>query len=64
MQQLEPWCLITLAHYGAALHILTSAWWMEGWGKFLVNVAAVHLDDSARSAIAWPLVVVNENADE
>lgn len=64
MQQLEPWCLITLAHYGAALHILTSAWWMEGWGKFLVNVAAVHLDDSARSAIAWPLVVVNEKADE
>lgn len=64
MQQLEPLSLVTLAHYGAVLHILTSAWWMEGWGKFLVNVAAAHLDDSARSAIAWPLAVVNEKADE
>lgn len=63
MQQLEPWSLVTLAHYGAVLHILTSAWWMEGWGRFLVNVAAAHLGDPARSAIAWPLAVVNENAD-
>jgi hypothetical protein len=64
MQQLEPWSLVTLAHYGAVLHILTSAWWMEGWGKFLVNVAAAHLDNAARSAIAWPLAVVSEKADE
>lgn len=63
MQQLEPWSLAILAHYVAVLHILTSAWWMESWGKFLVNVAAAHLDDPARSAIAWPLAVVNDNAD-
>ncbi|KAJ5875470.1 uncharacterized protein N7473_012817 [Penicillium subrubescens] len=63
MQQLEPRSLVTLAHYGAVLHILTSAWWMEGWGKFLVIVAAAHLDDSTRSGIAWPLAVVNEKAD-
>lgn len=63
MQQLEPGSLVTLAHYGAVLHILTSVWWMEGWGKFLVHVAASHLDDSARSAIVWPLAVVNEKAD-
>lgn len=64
MQQLEPCSLVTLAHYGAVLHILTSAWWMEGWGKFLVNIAAAHLDDSVRSVIDWPLAVVNEKADE
>ncbi|KAJ5355271.1 uncharacterized protein N7496_012483 [Penicillium cataractarum] len=64
MQQIEPCSLVTLAHYGAVLHITTSAWWMQGWGKFLVNVAAAHLDDIGRSAIAWPLAVVNKNADE
>lgn len=63
LQQIEPCSLVTLAYYGAVLHIMTNAWCMEGWGKFLVNVAAAHLDDAGRSAIAWPLAVVNENAD-
>lgn len=64
LQQIEPMSLVTLAHYGAVLHIMTSAWWIAGWGKFLVNVAAAYLGETARSAIAWSLAVVNEDADE
>lgn len=64
VQQTEPWSLVTLAHYGAVLHVTTKAWWIEGWGKFLVNLAAGHLDVTTRSAIAWPLAVVNEQADQ
>jgi hypothetical protein len=43
---------------------MTNAWWMAGWGKFLVNVAAAYLDETGRSAIAWPLAVVSEKPDE
>jgi hypothetical protein len=51
--------LVTLAHYGAILHVTAKAWWMEGWGKILVNVAAEHLDKSVQYEIEWPLAVVN-----
>jgi hypothetical protein len=64
LQQTQPWSLVTLAHYGAVLHVMTNAWWMAGWGKFLVNVAAAYLDETGRSAIAWPLAVVSEKPDE
>lgn len=57
----EPGSLVTLAHYGAVLHVMTRAWWMEGWGKFLVNLVADCLDASVQSAIAWPLAVVNDD---
>lgn len=59
--QAEPGSLVTLAHYGAVIHIMTRAWWMEGWGKFLVNLAAECLDGSVQSAIAWPLAVINDD---
>lgn len=55
----EPRSLVMLAHYGAFLHVMAQAWWMEGWGKILVNVAAEHLDKSVQSEIEWPLAVVN-----
>jgi hypothetical protein len=55
----ERGSLVTLAHYGAVIHVMTKAWWMEGWGKFLVNLAARCLDESSRSAIAWPLAVID-----
>ncbi|CAG8893776.1 unnamed protein product [Penicillium egyptiacum] len=55
----EPRSLVTLAHYGALLHVMAKAWWMEGWGKILVNLTAEHLDKSVQSAIAWPLAVIN-----
>jgi hypothetical protein len=64
MQQYEPWSLVILAYYGAVLHLTTRAWWIEGWGKFLVNLAAGHLGDATPSAIAWPIAVVNEEVDE
>lgn len=64
MQQREPWALVTLAYYGAVLHLTTRAWWIEGWGKFLVNLGAGYLDDHTRSAIAWPIAVVNKEICE
>ena len=64
MQQREPWALVMLAYYGAVLHLTTRAWWIEGWGKFLVNLAAGYLDDHTRSAIAWPIAVVNKEICE
>jgi hypothetical protein len=63
MLQKEPGSLVTLAHYGAVLHVMTKAWWMEGWGKFLVNLAAEYLDGSVQSAIVWPLAVINNNEE-
>jgi hypothetical protein len=64
LRQIEPMSLVTLAHYGAILHIMTSTWWMTGWGKFLVNVAAEYLNETTRSAIAWPLAIVNDISDD
>ncbi|CAI7676428.1 unnamed protein product [Penicillium pancosmium] len=64
LRQIEPMSLVTLAHYGAILHIMTSTWWMAGWGKFLVNVAAAYLNETARSAAAWPLAIVNNICDD
>lgn len=61
MLQKEPRTLVTLAYYGAVLHIMTKAWWMEGWGRFLIHVAAESLDGSVRPAIAWPLAVINNH---
>lgn len=58
--QKEPDYLVILAHYGAVLHIMTKAWWMEGWGKFLVLLAGEQLGLSGQSAIAWPLSVFQE----
>jgi hypothetical protein len=55
----EPRSLVTLAHYGALLHVMDKAWWMEGWGRILVNLAAEYLDKSVQSEIAWPLAVVS-----
>lgn len=59
--QEECGSLVTLAHYGAVLHIMTRAWWIEGWGRFLVNLAAEHLDGAVQSAIFWPLAVINND---
>ncbi|OGE57207.1 hypothetical protein PENARI_c002G08995 [Penicillium arizonense] len=56
----EPRSLVTLAHYGALLHVMDKAWWMEGWGKILVNLAAEYLDTSVQSEIAWPLAVIDD----
>jgi hypothetical protein len=55
----EPRSLVTLAHYGALLHVMDKAWWMEGWGKILVNLAAENLDESVQSEISWPLAVID-----
>jgi hypothetical protein len=44
--QKDPRCLVTLAHYGAVLHIMIKAWWMEGWGKSLINLAVENLADN------------------
>lgn len=55
----EPMSLVTLAYYGALLHVMVKAWWMEGWGKTMVNLAEGCLDMSLQSAIAWPLAVIN-----
>ncbi|KAJ5984670.1 hypothetical protein N7481_006769 [Penicillium waksmanii] len=63
LRQIEPMSLVTLAHYGAILHIMTSTWWMAGWGKFLVNVAAAYLNETVRSEITWPLGIVNDTSD-
>ncbi|CAG8110750.1 unnamed protein product [Penicillium olsonii] len=57
----EPMSLVTLAHYGALLHLMTKAWWMKGWGETMVNLAKGCLDMSLQSAIAWPLAVINNS---
>jgi hypothetical protein len=61
LSQKEDGSLVALAYYGAVLHVMTKAWWMEGWGKFLVILAADCLDEHAQSAIAWPLGVIEND---
>jgi hypothetical protein len=61
LSQKEDGSLVALAYYGAVLHVMTKAWWMEGWGKFLVILAADCLDEHAQSAIAWPLGVIKND---
>ncbi|KAH6974761.1 hypothetical protein EDB80DRAFT_658962 [Ilyonectria destructans] len=58
LQQRQPPALVLFAFFGALLHELNDYWFLEGWGKAIVEVVADILGSYWRPWISWPLQVV------
>jgi hypothetical protein len=52
--------LVILAHYGVILNRLNRVWWLKGYGRSLILMAADLLDEPWRFEILWPLEVTEE----
>ncbi|KAM0323275.1 hypothetical protein ACHAQA_008866 [Verticillium albo-atrum] len=58
VKQRQPPALIIMVYLGVAFHGLRDFWFMEGWGKDIVQVADDLLGDYWRPWTSWPLEVV------
>ncbi|CRK37336.1 hypothetical protein BN1708_001374 [Verticillium longisporum] len=63
LRQRQPPALIMFAYFGVILHRLRSFWFIEGWGKDIVDLVDDLLGDYWRPWTSWPLEMV-ETADE
>ncbi|GJC85929.1 sterol uptake control protein 2 [Colletotrichum liriopes] len=61
LHQRQPQALILFAFFGALLHGLNRHWFMEGWGKDIVEVVEELLGSYWRPWVVWPLGVVGIN---
>lgn len=55
LHQRQPHSLILFAYFGAFLHMLDDYWFLEGWGKDIVEVVDEMLGTYWRPWIYWPL---------
>ncbi|PYH91143.1 hypothetical protein BO71DRAFT_452326 [Aspergillus ellipticus CBS 707.79] len=51
--------LVVLAHYGVALDVMVESWWMDGWGRFLVNLVLDRLEIKCEPDLAWAQDVID-----
>ncbi|KAH7166446.1 hypothetical protein EDB81DRAFT_713000 [Dactylonectria macrodidyma] len=58
LQQRQPPALVLFAYFGALLHDLKDHWFLEGWGKSIVEVVEDILGSYWKPWISWPLQVV------
>lgn len=55
LHQRQPHSLVLFAYFGAFLHTLDDYWFLEGWGKDIVEVVDEMLGTYWRPWIYWPL---------
>lgn len=55
LHQRQPPSLVLFAYFGAFLHTLDDYWFLEGWGKDIVEVVDEMLGTYWRPWIYWPL---------
>ncbi|QGI67522.1 hypothetical protein CEK26_011474 [Fusarium fujikuroi] len=60
LRQRQPPALILFSLFGALLHKIRNYWFMEGWGKAIVEVIADILGSYWREWLIWPLEVIHE----
>ncbi|RAL06702.1 Zn(II)2Cys6 transcription factor domain-containing protein [Aspergillus homomorphus CBS 101889] len=53
LTQDEPISLVLLGYFGAAIDFIIDNWWMEGWGRYLVNLASDRLGTGLGQQLAW-----------
>lgn len=58
LHQRQPQALVVFAYFGALLHGLNSIWFLEGWGRDVVEVTDEILGDYWRPWMEWPRKVV------
>ncbi|KAF5010640.1 hypothetical protein FDECE_3206 [Fusarium decemcellulare] len=58
LRQRQPPALVLFAFFGALLHQLNDYWFLEGWGKAIVEVVEDILGSYWKPWISWPLEVV------
>ncbi|KAH7268029.1 hypothetical protein B0J15DRAFT_577887 [Fusarium solani] len=58
LQQRQPPALVLFAFFGALLHKLDDYWFLEGWGRSIVEVVEDVLGAYWKPWISWPLRVV------
>ncbi|KAK1974369.1 hypothetical protein LZ30DRAFT_608169 [Colletotrichum cereale] len=61
LHQRQPPALILFAFFGVLLHGLNRHWFMEGWGKAIVEVVDELLGSYWRPWLVWPLEAVGIN---
>ncbi|KAH7303896.1 hypothetical protein B0I35DRAFT_495781 [Stachybotrys elegans] len=57
LYQRQPAALILYAHFGSLLHRLNGHWFLEGWGRDIVEVVNDLVGSYWRPWIRWPLKV-------
>ncbi|RBQ81424.1 hypothetical protein FVER14953_11745 [Fusarium verticillioides] len=60
LRQRQPPALILFSLFGALLHKIRDHWFLEGWGKAIVEVIADILGSYWREWLLWPLEVIQE----
>ncbi|KAH7237761.1 uncharacterized protein BKA55DRAFT_597197 [Fusarium redolens] len=60
LRQRQPPSLILFSLFGALLHSVRNYWFLEGWGKAIVEVIADVLGSYWKEWLLWPLQVVQE----
>jgi hypothetical protein len=58
LYQRQPPSLVLFAYFGALLHSLNDYWFLEGWGRDIVEVVDEMLGGYWRQWIYWPLQAV------
>lgn len=58
LHQRQPPALVLFAHFGALLHKLDSYWFMEGWGRKIIEVVSGLLGTYWRTWIDFPLEMI------
>ncbi|KAL1849162.1 hypothetical protein Daus18300_013367 [Diaporthe australafricana] len=58
LHQRQPPALVLFAYFGAFLHTLDDYWFLEGWGKDIVEVVDELLGSFWRPWIKWPVQFV------
>ncbi|KAM5510002.1 sterol uptake control protein 2 [Fusarium oxysporum f. sp. phaseoli] len=60
LRQRQPSALILFSLFGALLHKIRNYWFLEGWGKAIVEVIADILGSYWKEWLLWPLQVIQE----
>ncbi|KAI1019273.1 hypothetical protein LB503_009149 [Fusarium chuoi] len=60
LRQRQPPALILFSLFGALLYKIRNYWFLEGWGKAIVEVIADILGSYWREWLLWPLQVIQE----
>jgi hypothetical protein len=60
LRQRQPPALILFSLFGALLHGINDYWFLQGWGKAIVEVVADVLGSYWKPWLSWPLQVVQK----
>ncbi|KAH7008932.1 hypothetical protein EDB80DRAFT_763969 [Ilyonectria destructans] len=64
LHQRQPPALVLFAFFGALLHGINDYWFLEGWGKAIVEVIRDLLGSYWKPWISWPLQIVGTSTTE